>query len=503
MKTIILRFSDAEREDSTVRTGTVEAHNKIVSRHKSTWWAWWKKEHEALNIGLLQQIQAYSRARPLRIGLVNRKGTEKLYFARCIDCAVGNGEPIPSPDPKLTPSYYKSDRFPAWFNLSEIYEVDREEFLREFGEIPSLDPTLYEVMEDGPVKRLIPSRNWNLHRVEAKGQAILHISDLHFGEGHGYPLIKEPGRGLDLSPLIDVLISAIQEHVKVPIGAVVASGDFVSKGNANSYPHAGEFLRDLLKRLQLTKEHCVLVPGNHDLWTIDVDHPTRNYAHELPFRMFFRDFFHLEDVQELEGISRICLPGNLDLVFVALNSARIRNDKLKEYGYVSRHRYENLLRYLNTALLADQSTRKALVFAVLHHHVIPVTRVDIPDGERPVSMTLDAGELIEEFGRFNISYVLHGHQHTPFVGSVSRFDISKGVSKDRASKDKKLVVLGCGSTGAKREWLSNEIGKNVFSIYTPKDDRLEILIVQFSPYERSSVYWSGSIPLQNFYEIAQ
>jgi hypothetical protein len=457
MKTIILRFSDAEREGLTV--STVDAHNEIISRHKSTWWGWWKKEHEAIRLDLLQQIKAYSRSRPVRIGLVNRKGTEKLYFGRCTNCAVGNGEPIPSPEPELTPSYYMNDQFPAWFSLSDISAVSREDFLREFGEIPSLDPTLYEVLNGDSIKRLILSRTWNLHRVEAKGAAVLHISDLHFGEGHGYPLTKEAGRGIEVSPLADVLSSAIQDHVKVPIGAVVASGDFVSKGDANSYPHAGEFLKDLLKRLQLDKDHCVLVPGNHDLWTTNVEHPTRNYGHESPYRMFLTDF-HLEEIQDLERITRICFPNNLDLVFVALNSARIRNDKLKEYGYVSRHRYDNLLRYLNAGLLADHSTRKALVFAVLHHHVIPVTRVDIPDGERPVSMTLDAGELIEEFSRSNVGYVLHGHQHTPFVGSVSRFDIANTASKGSTFEDKNLYVLGCGSTGAKREWLSNEIGKN-------------------------------------------
>jgi len=499
MKTIILRFSDAEREGSTV--STVDAHNKIIRKHKSTWWGWWKKEHEALRLDVLQQIQAYSRSRPVRIGLVNRKGTEKLYFGRCINCAVANGEPIPSPEPTLTPSYYMNDQFPAWFSLSEICPVSREDFVREFGDIPSLDPTLYEVLNGDSVKRLIPSSTWNLHRVEAKGEAVLHISDLHFGEGHGYPLTKEPGRGIEVGRLADVLSSAIQDHVKVPIGAVVASGDFVSKGDANSYPHAGEFLKDLLRRLQLSKEHCVLVPGNHDLWTMNVEHPTRNYGHELPYRMFLNGF-HLDDVQDLERITRICFPNNLDLVFVALNSARIRNDKLKEYGYVSRHRYDNLLRYLNAGLLADRSTRKALVFAVLHHHVIPVTRVDIPDGERPVSMTLDAGELIEEFCRLNVGYVLHGHQHTPFVGSVSRFDMAIAASRGSTIKDRSLFVLGCGSTGAKREWLSNEIGKNVFSVYTPKDDCLDVQIVQFSPHERSSVYWSGSIPLQNFYDLA-
>jgi hypothetical protein len=200
------------------------------------------------------------------------------------------------------------------------------------------------------------------------------------------------------------------------------SGDFVTKGDANAYPTASKFLRDLLDRLQLDDRHCILVPGNHDLWMLNVDHPTRDYHHEAAYRMFLGEF-HCEEIQDLERITRFRFPNKTDLVFIALKSARIRSEKLKEYGYVSRHRYDNLLRYLQRSLEADTSIRKILLFAVLHHHVIPVTRVDIPDGVRPVGLTLDAGELIQEFCESHVGYVLHGHQHIPFVGSVSRFNI--------------------------------------------------------------------------------
>jgi hypothetical protein len=231
MKTIILRFSDAEREGLTV--STVDAHKEIISKNGSAWWGWWKKEHEALRLELLGQIAEYSRYKPLRIGLVNRKINEKLFFAECIECVIGRGEPIQSPDSKLTPSYYANDRFPAWFRFSRIEPIERDDFLREFVEIPSLDPTLYEVINDTD-RRVIPSRNWDLSRIQPVGAAILHISDLHFGEGHGYPLTKEEGRSIEASPLLDVLTNFITNHVSVPIGALVASGDFVSKGDANS-----------------------------------------------------------------------------------------------------------------------------------------------------------------------------------------------------------------------------------------------------------------------------
>jgi predicted MPP superfamily phosphohydrolase len=499
MKTIILRFSDAEREGSTV--STVDAHTAIIAAQGSTWWGWWKKEHEAFRLELLEQIEGYSRSRPVRIGLVNRKVTERLFFAECTGCVFSRDNPVLSPEAKLTPSYYANDRFPAWFKLSKIWVVSRDDFVREFGDVPSLDATLYEVINDGSERRVIPSRTWNLDRIEAKGEAILHISDLHFGEGHGFPLNKEVGRGLELSPLIDVLIRSIREHTKVPIGAVVASGDFVSKGDANAYPDAAEFLRELLKRLHLDSQYCVVVPGNHDLWTMNVEHPTRTYGHEKPYRSFVREFY-LEEIQDLERITRIALTNNVDLIFVSLNSARIRNDKFKEYGYVSKHRYDELLKYLHRSLLADHSGKTTLLFAVLHHHIVSVTRVDIPDGEKPISLTLDAGELIEGFCKSHVGYILHGHQHVPFVGSVSRMNLAKQAVRAWEASKGNLFVLGCGTTGAKQGWLSNEFQKNSFSIYIPRDDHLDVSVFQFSPSEGASLYWNGAIPLQNFHKMA-
>jgi predicted MPP superfamily phosphohydrolase len=499
MKTIILRFSDAEREGTSVSTS--DAHQDIISKHGSVWWGWWKKKHEVFRQDLLEQIDAYARAQKIRIGLVNRKGVERLYFAQCEECVTKGGDTIPSPDPSLTPKYYAGDSFPAWFKLSRIELVERPQFEREFGQIPSLDPTLYEVIVDGSQIKVIPARTWNLEPVQGRGDAILHISDMHFGEGHGYPLASTAGRNVDVPTLCKKLADGIRTHVRVPIGAVVASGDFITKGNANSYPAAEMFLQELLNELKLEKQHCIVVPGNHDLWTIDTDHPTRTYEHEAPYRMFLGSFRH-EDIQDLERITRIRTPGGFDLVFVALNSARIRSDKLKEYGYVSRHRYEELLRYLKSGLLANPIAETALVFVVLHHHIVPVAKVDVPDGVRPVSLTLDAGELIEEFCKADIGYVLHGHQHLPFVGLASKINASGAGEVQWKANKGNLFVLGCGSTGGRHELLPPEFSKNIFAVYTPTVDAFGVKFFQFSPHERCSLYWTGSLPLQNYYKTA-
>src|SRR5205823_4198371 len=142
---------------------------------------------------------------PIRIGLVNRTGDERLYIANCSSCAIGDGHAIPSPEPSLTPSYYSDGHFPAWFRLSRIELVNPNDFLREFGGIPSLNPTLYEVRG----QLVIPGPSWNLNPIKAEGEAILHISDLHFGADHGYPLELAEARGLEIPPLVDVLADSI------------------------------------------------------------------------------------------------------------------------------------------------------------------------------------------------------------------------------------------------------------------------------------------------------
>ena len=295
-------------------------------------------------------------------------------------------------------------------------------------------------------------------------------------------------------------MDAIQQNVDSPIGTIVASGDFVSKGNGNSYGIASQFLDDLAHRLKLTRSNCVVVPGNHDFWTIGTEHPTRTYGHETAYRQFLEAFQH-EAVQDLERIARMRTPSGWDLVFISLNSARIRADNLKEYGYVSRHRYDELLKYMRQSLLHSRSKKNVLIFAVLHHHIMPAIAVDVPDVNRPVSLTLDAGEMLEEFCKAGVGYVLHGHQHMPFVGVAGKIMSADRMAAGWSPKKGNPFILGAGSAGAATGWLPQEFGKNAFAVYAPTKSALQVKVFQFLPQVRPSTYWSGSIPLQNFYDL--
>ena len=266
IRTAILRFSDAEKP-------TIESHRAIVKECGATWWGWWKKETERFDEAFLSYLRGTVRREPTSVGLLNRKGEETFAAARCVDAQFSDdGISIPSPDPALTPEYYRSASFPAWFKFTEIRDLTRGEFLRDFGDIPSLDPTLYDVSihDDGSVE-MQPSPVWTMEAVPTVGNTILHLSDLHFGDDYGFPLERQHGHDVDRYVLLDLIAKRVVQELGLKVGVVVVSGDIITRGDANGYIMARAFLEELLQCLGLEKRHCVIVPGNHDLWTENLD----------------------------------------------------------------------------------------------------------------------------------------------------------------------------------------------------------------------------------------
>jgi len=499
-RTAILRFSDAES------IPTVGAHLEIIASEKAVWWGWWRKEKEAHSLDFLKKLQSEIKVhKPLRIGLVNRKGEESFHVASCVELRYAvDGNKIPSPEPDLTPEYYRADTYPAWFKFQAIDTISKANFVREFVVVPYLDPTLYEVFwkvdGDRTSVEVTPGETWTMTQVATPGEAILHLSDLHFGEYHGFPIGHPPaGKGVSAKPLWDIVSTRVRRDLGLQIGMVVISGDLISKGKGEAYAEARDFIEQLLNALGLDKAHCIIVPGNHDMWTIGVEHPTRDYAHERPYRDFLEAFFKTE-FRSLERVRRYKTPSGRDLIFIELNSARIRSDQLKEYGYVAKHRYERLFTFIADGLKQESPGQTPIFFVVLHHHVMPVTSVEIPDEKRPLSLCLDAGELIDELQNFGIQFVLHGHQHAPFVGTASRLprDFSNGEYVPRL-----LYVIGSGSSGAKREVLPRDLESNTYGIYVPHGNKLDVTVEKYTETASPSRCCHVLLPIEEWSAIAK
>jgi predicted MPP superfamily phosphohydrolase len=477
LQSAVLRFSDYE-------TDTIAAHAKVMLDRGQTWWGWWKKDHEPWPHDRLVELTAKL---PAQIALVNRsgpEGTPQIYLAVCSELVYTvDGDRMPSPDPQLTPDYYSDSQHPAWLLLSGIRPLAVADYDESFGEMPVGDPTMFFVVVDDSGNRTVEpsSSERDSDVVDAPGEWILHISDLHFGDHFGFaPATIEP---LGIYPDLETIITDYIASKNLTVGVVVVSGDLVTFGADTHYEAAEDFLNALLSRLRLRQEHVVVVPGNHDIPFEDA--PTRKFEHEKNFRRFLRSFYG-RDIQEIERVQSFRLNGGGLLRFIALNSARPRSRDLEQYGYVGRDRYARLLE------LGDLS-RDELRVAVLHHHLSPVGPVWIPEQHRPVSVTLDAGQLLHDFELARIRIVLHGHQHMPFMGTNTRALLRNHRWTFNIASP--IVILGCGGTGVQPQRLWPHFPFNSFSLYKRRSDGLEVRIVRYARDGETHDSYHGTVAL--------
>lgn len=90
---------------------------------------------------------------------------------------------------------------------------------------------------------------------------LLHLSDFHFDATGANPVLQRT-KGI---------ASAVRGNIPATDAIfILATGDFVDKGNAGAYKFAQTFFEDLYKELRLfadddTKIFTLMVPGNHDV----------------------------------------------------------------------------------------------------------------------------------------------------------------------------------------------------------------------------------------------
>lgn len=460
---LILRFADFGYD-------TIQEH-KVYTEEPglggSVWWGWWKKDGVDLDFRTeLAQLRP-----PIWVGLFNRKG--KFYRCRAEAIRVAREtDRIASPVPEQTPAYYRQHACAAWFNLSQIVEITRAEFIREFGPVPSDERTLYLQFRMNLEEAAAPTIPEPFY---ADGDTILHLSDLHFGEDHGYP---DKSFGAE-SSLYDRLVRDLT-GLEVQIGLVVVSGDVLTRCNANRFYDVEEFLRRLADVLKVdVGRQLVVVPGNHDIELSEkrdeVVAKAIAFPHERPFRDFLRRLHG--NPYGIARVERVSLRGLLVEV-MAMNSVRLRYKPLKEYGYVDWSLYQDMLPA--PTLGAPIPFR----IAVLHHHLISAFPVEMPVEDRPISITVDAGEILEGLQRLRFRLVLHGHQHVPRVSKVAR--ALRNEDGSLGSLEHPIFVIGGGSSGAKR--LYDPMPLNTYSLLTPSHDGITFWIRQYNKGREPDTY---------------
>ena len=481
--TAVLRFRDFE-------TKTVEVHRQIINQTGAVWWAWWKKESED---GKLEVLEELARACPLDVGLVNRL-TDTRFVARCTRVAYSvDGTPLSTPEPARTPVYYRQDSFPAWFLFSSVESVRSDDWDRRFGGVPVGEPTLFLIPTNSADQaRALLTEKPTRKPISIRSPVILHLSDLHFGSDYGFPLRRREVPTLQQT-LDETIGQGLVRMGSPPIGLLIISGDITTRGEGNGFLEAQSFLSSLLPRLHLSSDQVVIVPGNHDI-LLDDRQLTRNYSSEQPFRNFLNLVYGSNEL-ELNRLHWFSSPEK-DIIILALNSIRPRAETTMEYGYIGRDLYGPLVDEagrLNSEIQSKQGI-PPISMAVLHDHVLPTPLVEDPDPQarRPISLTLDAGQLIEDLQRANVGMILHAHQHVPFVGSTSRGCRNQNGDWTMAHP---VYVIGGGSCSVKVDRLWNQMRNNSLGVYVPRQDEMTIGVFQFAPGVEFQEMMKLSIPL--------
>lgn len=476
-KTIVLRYSNRRLGNEAL--ATIRRHQEIIDKKEYVWWGWWKKGNEDFPDEALRSLaELTKREPPCEIGLVNFRD-EEYYAATCVRVVhEPGGQPTDELASEATPDYYRTNLFPAWFQLTNFRGLTKEQFTDQFGEVVNSDAVSLFVIDESN-GALSPSQKSAFYRpatiTVGQGNSVLHLSDLHFGGDHAF----QPSEMSDKNPLSEVISERI-EQLNMRIAVVVISGDTTTRGDDRGLGRARTFIKDLLVRLGLTMKHVVIVPGNHDIY-IEKGHDVSYYSEqEQPYRDHLKLMY--DEDREISGLQEFVTSDGWTLRFGGLNSARFRSKETGNdvYGYLGHDRYgpvlSEIFRAGGSKTSAELAKARQLHFAVLHHHVLPTLAEYQPENDRHISLTVDAGRFLDDAARNAIGFVLHGHQHLPFVGRTTR----TGRQPWGSLADKPIWVIGCGSSGAKFDRLATEMGLNSFLVYTPTDEGLRVVLQAFS-----------------------
>ena len=500
--TLTLRFRD-------LVAPTIERHQEVISEHGDVWWGWWNKPAEQIPRETFADLREIIEEEGSLVIYLLDSGEERLYRARLTDIQEApTNTPIPSPEPERTPAYYRKRKYRAWFRFTEIEKVaDPEAEIRRwsYSEVPEFSAP--EEIEDFDGKRVFdleemlgrrhktiwflrdyqpgdpvqqvklsaPTRSgpFLLRPVTGEGSYILHLSDLHFHyTRHAF--------ALKTSATEQTLFDALQADLEdtcggEPPAAVIVTGDFTWTGSEEEFTLARDFLARLRSAFDLTPDHFVLIPGNHDIrWSKE----PADYAPEAPiqrppaeaerhFRTFFSESVKYNPTDYLCMGRRFLLANFVAVDVIGLNSSRLEQEHFAGYGYVQTPQLRHAIGEMKWG---EDQQRTHYRLLALHHHLLLVAPVEEVSNYDPrFSLTVDATDILSRATMAEVDLILHGHQHQPFVASFNR-----GMTP-RESTGRSVAVHGAGSAGVGRGHLG-PVGKNCYSLLSFDQNGVDLVV---------------------------
>jgi 3',5'-cyclic AMP phosphodiesterase CpdA len=323
---------------------------------------------------------------------------------------------------------------------------------------------------------------------------LLHISDLHFGGDHGFWVDgKDPEPGGAEVDLAAVLLEDLNTQGESRIDALIVSGDLMT--HARCLEHVDDALRFVNKMsngLKLAKERIYIIPGNHDYEWYEANaqgafarktltaNQMASFTHEVHYRSFLKQFY--TDDRVMAGEVFEIAAEKFRVKIGLLDSCKLVPSQFHEYGYLSHGQIKDLMKKMKVPALEPE-----IRVVVMHHHISSIVPVEPPKEKADVSVTLDAGRLIDCALDAGVGLVLHGHQHYPCITRMSKTRFAN-FQMQCFEADSGMYILSAGSAGVKATRRTPNI-PNTYSIISlsPAESRVKIRAISPAGQDGSTV----------------
>jgi hypothetical protein len=152
-----------------------------------------------------------------------------------------------------------------------------------------------------------------------------------------------------------------------------------------------------------------------------------------------------------------------DLDVCVLNSCTIAATEWTQYGYVGRNGLDAII-----DLGRQVIDRPTFRFLALHHHLLPVAKVEALQS-KGVTLALDASDILAAAQRSGVNVALHGHQHKPKIALYQNLALNGDVT------GAPLHVVANGSAGAKNDRLPPG-ERNTYCLFRLRNDAIDLWI---------------------------
>lgn len=331
---------------------------------------------------------------------------------------------------------------------------------------------------------------------------IMHISDIQFGKAHAF----EQTNPEHYDSLLSSLLRDIERNYKrndIPFpNLIVVSGDIAEWGMPSEFDAGEDFLIHLIEGINnlsdessISREHVILVPGNHDVnfKFSELGFSADQQQNELyPYRFtLFRDFFNrfylnkrIYSLKTEEAVTIFDFVKEMGLIITGFNSCH-RLDHQENGGHIPLGAIQLAERKIDALINSGKIDRANIrcKIAVWHH--------DVRLGGKNNDSLQNFPAVKEELKIYNYKLALHGHIH-----KLQQMYLASGSNSDSG-----LHVFGAGSVGVRSSQRPGNpdrgqfpLSYNIIKLDLKSDrNRLDVHVREGKDQEESVVWttWSG------------